>query len=111
MPVAASQGCTKLARPLRIGVVASSRVDGGAESYLRNLYEGLARRGHSPVLLGELPGWELESQPTGVTGKWSRRRMLAHAVNVPAHRERILSTARALHRKGPFDAFHLQYKR
>jgi glycosyltransferase involved in cell wall biosynthesis len=96
---------------LRIGIVVSSAADGGGERYLKVLYEGLAGRGHAPVLIGDLPGWALPSIPTGVEGKWRRKTLVQNGVSSLTDRRRILSTVAHSHEAKPFDLFHLQYKR
>ena len=96
---------------MRIGLVVSSSVDGGGETYLRSLYEGLARRGHDIVLFGELPRWSLASIDTGVTGKWRKAGASRHLRTMLSERERILHAVRKEHERVPFDIFHLQYKR
>jgi glycosyltransferase involved in cell wall biosynthesis len=96
---------------LRIGIVVSSAADGGGERYLRVLYEGLAGRGHQPVLIGDLPGWAGPSIPTGVGGKWSRKTLVQNGLSTLNDRRRIMSTVGRAHEAEPFDLFHLQYKR
>lgn len=100
---------------LRVGVVVSSEYDGGAEEYVRRLYRGLADagsvRGH---LLGHVAGWEglgLESTETGLGPKWTFRRPGRVLRTAWRDHRSALATIEAEHRREPFDAFHLMFKR
>lgn len=81
---------------MRLGILAHSRVLGGAEIYMARLAVGLVRRGHEVVLLGSIPGWSetgLDAVHLGLSGKWSasltRKEMVADLVRVRAVRRSL----------------------
>jgi glycosyltransferase involved in cell wall biosynthesis len=95
---------------MRVAVIATSTVDGGAEAYLRRLYGGLRPRGIEGHLIGDLPGWDetgLTATSLGYRQKWSRSSSLRDVVRVPLDVRR----ARAAVARGSFDLVHMQFKR
>jgi glycosyltransferase involved in cell wall biosynthesis len=99
---------------VRVGVVIATDERGGAEHHLLRLYSGLTRYGVEGHLIGRLPGWPgtgLRSTPTSLGPKWSRRSAARSAARAPVERRRVLQQVRELHRRDPFDLFHVQFKR
>jgi glycosyltransferase involved in cell wall biosynthesis len=95
---------------MRVAVIATSTVDGGAEAYLRRLYGGLRPQGIEGHLIGDLPGWDETGLPATSLGygeKWSRRSSLRDVARIPLDARR----ARAAVARGSFDLVHMQFKR
>ncbi len=97
----------KIARQVvTVAVVAHSDKPGGAERYLVELY----REASSPILLGQLPGWNeagLPARRVELSPKWSRSTIFGGVMKLPAERRRVLRAVAA----EPIDYFHLQFKR
>ena len=95
---------------MRPVVVCQSQVYGGGEGYLNRLYSMLAARGHQPVLVGQVPGWDEEGLArvhVPLSPKWSSRGMIVGALRLPRERRRLRRAIRDVQT----DAFHVQYKR
>ncbi len=95
---------------MRIAVVASSEISGGAEEYLHRLYSQFRRCFDAePYLVGALPRWSEEVgdvYPAGVTPKLTRRRpLLRQSVSAVASVPEILAE---ISRIDP-DVVHIQY--
>lgn len=91
---------------MRPVVVCKSTVAGGGERYLRELYGGLAERGHDPYLIGDIPDWQGPS--TDALGpKWSKRTVARGFTQLPGERR---AAGRVLDSVGG-DFAHAQYKR
>ncbi|KAI3473603.1 hypothetical protein Pfo_031562 [Paulownia fortunei] len=97
----------KIARQVvTVAVVAHSDKPGGAERYLVELY----REASSPILLGQLPGWNeagLPARRVELSPKWSRSTIFGGC-----HEAASGATSSAARVAAePIDYFHLQFKR
>ena len=86
-----------------VAVVAQSRVDGGAEKYLRMLYEDQ----DDVILFGSIPRWSGRKVPVELGPKWDRRTLLPGLLRLPSEQGSI----RAALLDHPPRTSHVQFKR
>ncbi len=100
---------------LRVGVVATSTIHGGAEAHIARIWTdpliSARARGH---LLGDLPQWAATGLPAtdiGLGAKWSYRRTGASLASMPFVTARGRRAIRDCDRQEDFSAFYAHFKR